>query len=471
MMTALEPTIFSAPEIQSYFAGKIVGELPEYVRGTLYINGPARFRIGETTRRHWLDGDGLARSLTIEGEHAHYRARYVETEKFVRESAAHRPLYRTFGWAAAGDLLRAKILLETPANVSLYPFAGRLLAFGEQALPYALDGETLATLGECNFSGHFNAMTPLSAHPKLDRASGHLCNFGIAYLGGLAKLNYSEVNDQLQPVLRGSCVLKGANYIHDFAISPRFALFHLSPYRVDIRQFMSTVTPLQDAMHWDGAGGFSLRILDRSSGKELADVPLPRPGFCLHTINAFEQGQRLFLDLVDTPLPFFDQYIAAPSMFSQLLPCATVRYVIDTDTWRLLDMQVYEAGCHYDFPNSGRLTAQRNYPCFWAAAMPAAPTPTPKFYNRLFRFGWQSERYEDAFETAEHQVLGGEPLVVENPLHPERVTVISQGYDLLSARSSYLFFDGHQLSRGPLARLELPFFDPLGFHSSWQSAG
>jgi hypothetical protein len=37
------------------------------------------------------------------------------------------------------------LALASPVNVSVYPVAGRLLAFGEQGLPWELDPVTLET--------------------------------------------------------------------------------------------------------------------------------------------------------------------------------------------------------------------------------------------------------------------------------------------------------------------------------------
>lgn len=466
MTAAVEDVIFSDPAIRAHYETSRPGDLPDFVRGTLYLNGPARFTIGATTRRHWLDGEGLARALELGVDRVSYRAAYVGTRRFVDETEAQQPLYRSFGWAAPGDRLRGKILLETPANVSLYPFGGQLLAFGEQALPWLLDSRTLATLGECDFSGKFGALQPFTAHPKLDRASGRLCGFGIAYLGKIAKLSYHEIDTRLQEVARGSCVLSGANYVHDFALSQHYAIFHLGPYRVDIRRFMAG-EHLQAAMTWED-GPSSLRVIDRASGREFADVPLPRTSFCLHTINAWEDETGLTVDLVDTPRPFFDQYVADPHMFGDLQPCAAVRYRLDPTNWRLIDTTVAEYGLHYDFPNTGSHCVQRAYDHFWAAAMPATPAPTPKFYNRLLRFDWKTASYADHWECPPHWVLGGEPTVVANPADHSQVAVLTQAYDLASKHSSYLCFDGHHLARGPVTVVPLPFFDPLGFHTSFQ---
>ncbi len=465
MSATVEQAIFRDPPLCSRYQVARPPAVPAFLRGTLYLNGPARFTVGATARRHWLDGDGLVRALHFGEEVLEYRAAYVGTRRFTEETAAGRGRYRSFGWTEPGDQLRGKVLLETPANVSVYPFAGKLLAFGEQALPWLLDPVSLETLGECDFAGSFGELQPFTAHPKLDRFSGRLCGFGIAYLGKLAKLSYYEIDGVLQPVVRGSCVLQGANYVHDFALSEHYALFHLGPYRVDIRRFMAG-EHLQAAMAWED-GPSSLRILERATGREVADIPLDRASFCLHTINAYEGEAGLTVELVDTPRPFFDQYVAEPHMFPELRPCAAVRYVIDPRRWQVTSSLITESSQHYDFPNPGREGFQSPAAHFWAAAMPAYPAPTPKFYNRLFRYDWASASSTDHWETPTGQVLGGEPLVVEKPADPSQVAVLTQGYDLATERSCYHCFDGHHLAQGPIATIYLPFFDPLGFHTSF----
>ena len=100
------------------------------------------------------------------------------THKRKQEDAAGRFLFRSFGTAFRGDKLRRGIMIEPPVNVSVYPYDGRLLAFGEQTLPVALDPVTLETLGEYDFSGKLNEVSPFAAHAKFDPVTGHLFNFG-----------------------------------------------------------------------------------------------------------------------------------------------------------------------------------------------------------------------------------------------------------------------------------------------------
>ena len=55
-------------------------------------------------------------------------------DEVVEEDAAGRFLYRTFGTAFPGDKTLRNVMLQPPVNVSVYPYAGKLLAFGEQSL-------------------------------------------------------------------------------------------------------------------------------------------------------------------------------------------------------------------------------------------------------------------------------------------------------------------------------------------------
>ena len=93
-------------------------------------------------------------------------------------------MYRTFGTAFVGDRLKRGIGTESPYNVSVFQYRGRMLAFGEQSLPMELDSETLETVTPGNaydFNGALNEASPFSAHPKIDSRTGELLNFGVFY--------------------------------------------------------------------------------------------------------------------------------------------------------------------------------------------------------------------------------------------------------------------------------------------------
>ena len=106
----------------------------------------------------------------------------MRSHKLRAEDASGAALYRAFGTAFAGDRLE-RVGIASPVNVSVYPWSGTLLAFGEQGLPWELDPETLETRGEWTFGGALNTISPWSAHPAIDCRAGELFGFGVSFAG------------------------------------------------------------------------------------------------------------------------------------------------------------------------------------------------------------------------------------------------------------------------------------------------
>jgi carotenoid cleavage dioxygenase-like enzyme len=159
----------------------VEGDVPAFLRGTYYLNGPARFERGGVRYRHWLDGDGMVCALTLFDGGARFACRFVRSGKYTAEEEAGQALFRTFGTAFPGDRLVRGIALESPVNVSVYPWGDTLLAFGEQGIPWELDPVTLETRGLYTFGGALNPVTPFAAHPKIDPETGELFNFGVSF--------------------------------------------------------------------------------------------------------------------------------------------------------------------------------------------------------------------------------------------------------------------------------------------------
>src|SRR5215831_8491525 len=130
----------------SHLVQCVQGEVPEFVRGTYYLNGPARFGLGDLSYNNWLDGDGMVCALHFDNEYMRLTNRYVHSRKYELEKERGGPVFRTFGTGFPGSQLNGlNNGLESPVNVSIYQFGKQLLAFGEQGLPWILDPHSLET--------------------------------------------------------------------------------------------------------------------------------------------------------------------------------------------------------------------------------------------------------------------------------------------------------------------------------------
>lgn len=441
----------------------IAGQVPEFVRGTYYLNGPGRFRVGSVSYQHWLDGDGMVASLRFGANGIHFKNRYVRSTKFVREQEAGRALFRTFGTSFQGSRLnRVNNGLESPVNVSVYPFADHLLAFGEQGLPWELDPQTLETKGQFTFRGRLNDASPMAAHPKFDPETGEMFNFGIFFSNQVPKLYfYCFGQDGFR--LRKPVPLPYSCSVHDFTLSKHYAIFHLAPYILDIKGFLQDGRTVMNSLYWEPDLGSRLLVLDRSNGEVVASVAAGSR-YCLHLINSFEQEGRLIVDLLELEAPIYSQYQPVPDFFTSVSQGAPVRFVIDLASSQLLERVAVDYLLAPDFPALDPRRAMRPYEDFWILGISATGNCGRKFFDQLVHVSWSERRPRDSYQCPALCYLGGEPVFVGEPGSRAGV-VICQEFDANKRKGYFLLFNARNVSAGPIARVALGHPVHLGFHA------
>lgn len=445
---------------------RVEGTLPGTLRGTYYLNGPARFARAGLRYRHWLDGDGMVCALRFDDAGAHLTARFVQSAKHTAEEAAGRPLFRTFGTSFPGDRLVHGVALESPVNVSIIPWHETLLAFGEQGLPYELDPVTLETRGLYNFGGALNPVSPLAAHAKLDATNGELVDFGISFASTRPMLNLYRFSSEGSLLSRRRLPLPWASSLHDFALSPRHAVFYLAPYVLDVERLMREGSTLMESLVWRPELGTRLLVADRQTGEEVASVPVG-DRYCLHTINAFEEGDLLLIDIVELDRPVYDQYEVVPDLFTSVSPGRPVRLEVDLRRGELVSRRELAATRAPDFPaidpqRSGQPTAD-----VWILDISTAGRPGRKFFDRLVRFTAAGE--QEVWQAPPGVYLGGEPAFAPLAGEPGGA-VLCQRFDATTEESAFLVFDAFDVAAGPRAVLPLDAPLHLGFHAVFAPA-
>lgn len=461
---------FDAPFVELDRAPiELEGALPPFVRGTAYWIGPARFGRGALRYRNWLDGDGMAVAVRLGADGARVTTRHVQTEKWRAEEAEGRAIFRTFGTSFPGDQLRRGRALASPANVSLVPFAGRLLAFGEQGLPYELDPVDLSTRGTHDF-GCLNEVTPFSAHPAIDPESGEMFQFGVSFAAAAPLLHLFRFDAGGELRMRTRIPLDRPYSLHDFSLSARYAVFHLSPYLLDVRPMLESGATVLDGLTWRPELGARLLIADRETGEPVCDVAAGA-GYCLHQVNAFERGDdELVIDLIELEEPAYPDYQVLPALFERVRPSRCVRYVVAPRAARLVAREERAPGPASDFPVVDPALAGRAATDFWRLAISTTGVPGRKFFDRLQRIDAATGAVVSEHATASPVVFGSEPLFVpESPGSPGGV-VLCHAYDATAGASSILALDALALDRPPLARLRLAAPIPLCFHGAFARA-
>ena len=75
------------------------GRAPAGLAGSLYRNGPAKFRRPGRSATHWFDGDGLIRRFRVEDGQASLAARFADTPKRRLETRLGAMVMPGFGTA------------------------------------------------------------------------------------------------------------------------------------------------------------------------------------------------------------------------------------------------------------------------------------------------------------------------------------------------------------------------------------
>ena len=463
----LERAFSSVPEERSSESLRLEGEVPAFLRGTYYLNGPARFARGDVRYRHWLDGDGMVCALCFDDGGAHLTARFVRSAKLTAEEAAGRALYRAFGTAFPGDRLVRGIALESPVNVSVYPWGDTVLAFGEQGIPWELDPDTLETRNPYTFGGALNPLSPFAAHPKIDPMTGELFNFGISFSATQPSLNLYRFAADGGLVYRKRVPLEEPRSLHDFCFAGRHVAFYLAPYRLDMAALAQEGKTLLDSLRWEPEKGSRLLVVRREDGEPVASVPVGSR-YVLHGINAFEDGNHLIVDVLELDRPVYDQY-DVPNLFPDVAPGRPARLVVDLEIGAVVDRIEIAYDKASDFPAIDPHLFGQPYEDFWMLGISKTGLLGRKFFDQVVHCNWSHPDRVETWQAPPRHYLGGEPAFAPNP-SGEGGSVICQQFDAEKEESAFLVFDAFDVARGPVAKLVQSSPLHLGFHAFFQPA-
>ena len=298
------------------------GAIPAALVGTLYRNGPGRLERGGQWVHHPFDGDGMITALRFEGGRALLRNRFVRTEGWQAEEQAGRFVYRgVFGTQKPGGPLANAfdLRLKNIANTHVVRLGDQLLALWEAAEPHALDPDTLETRGLSRLDGLLKPGEAFSAHPRFDpghHGAPRMVTFGVKTgpRSTIRLMEFAAADDPVQGVRAGQLLaerrdtFQGFAFLHDFAITPGWAVFLQNAVAFNPLPFVLgqkgaaqclASKPGEAGAFWliprPGAGN------PAGSDAPAASLQVPAPeGFVFHHLNAFESadGRELVVDSI-----------------------------------------------------------------------------------------------------------------------------------------------------------------------------
>ncbi|HET8775609.1 MAG TPA: carotenoid oxygenase family protein [Thermoanaerobaculia bacterium] len=428
---------------------RVEGTLPEQLRGVLYRCGPARFSIGGEPYLHWFDADGAVAAVRFEGSRVDAAVRTVATRWLRREQAANRQLYRSYAQLGRG-WRRWLTLPKNPANISVMPFDGQVLALWEAGLPISLDPATLETRGETNLGGRIGPT--FSAHPH--RVGKTLFNFGVHY-GAKFSIDLYRFEREITRV--ASVPLPRPTIIHDFIVTAKHAVFFCAPVRLRLARLLAGMGSFDSNLAWEPEHGTEVIVIPLANPGKPVRFTVP-PFFQWHFVNAWEEGDTLVVDY----LPYDDfetnaWFGRAPyEPARQPPPSRYARARLDLKAKRM-DVDVLSE-VSLDFPAIHPEAAGRPHDQVWLLDLQDSIPPS-------------LARFDTKRRTLRRVPLGDNTFPSEAVVVPAMVGsdgwVLSLVYDGERDASYVAVIDGARPEDGPVARLWFDHAIPFLFHGAW----
>jgi beta,beta-carotene 9',10'-dioxygenase len=277
----------------------VSGEVPAWLRGGLVRVTPAQMDFDRRSVSHWFDGLAMLNRFGFAGDGSvSYASRFLDTEARKAALASGGASISGFATDPCRSLFERVQSVFSPeltdnANVNLTRLGDEHIAMTETPIPLRFDAETLETLGHDEGAARFGQLT--TAHPHHDPERDELINFG-AQLGARSEYRIYARRSPTEARTLATMGVREPSYMHSFAITPRYALLLENPLVVNPLRLALSGKAFIHNYRWKPELGVRIHAFDRTTGARhhtwIAD-----PFFVFHTINAFEDGEDIVIDL------------------------------------------------------------------------------------------------------------------------------------------------------------------------------
>ena len=429
---------------------RVEGRIPSELDGTLVRTGPGLYDRFGTRVQHSFEANGALSAVRLLAGRAEGAIRLCRGAGMLAEERAGRPLFSGVGIASRiANGLRGRT--KNTGNTALLAWQDRLFALVESSRPLEISPHDLSTIGETDLDGAITSAFSAHPHRVVSRRASY--NFGLAY-GRKSEIVLYELPWEGRARRLCSVPLRVPVMLHDFAVGARYAVFFVSPVRIDIARALLGARSFGDIVRWEP-----------KRGVEVIVVPLDAP----------ERVSRF------TVPAFYQWHFAGVHERGHELVVRYVRYADFTTFGQLASSGATERGQLHEAvidPIAHTLRSE----AIWGEAS-EFPVLDPRFEggaaHALFILCADEERHAIArldlttrrarvVTLGEHE-KGSEPIFVpRNETAPEcDGWVLSLVYDGERDTSHLAIFDTARFEDGPVARCHFETHVPMTFHGVW----
>jgi carotenoid cleavage dioxygenase-like enzyme len=449
---------------------EVEGDLPSELDGTFYRCGPDPCfppRLGEDIN---INGDGMVMMFRFSGGRVDLKSRYVRTEKFERERKARRALYGAYRNPFTDDPSVAG-LDRTTANTNVVYHAGRLFALKEDGRPHELDPDTLATRGRFDYGGRLESLTA-TAHPKIDPGTGEMISHGYEARGlATREISLQFISPRGELVREQMFLAPSVSMLHDWAVTDRHLAFPLMPTTADVERMR------RGGPHWMFEPDLQTQIgiLPRDADAQHVRWYGAPPCGLGHILNAFSDGDRLYIDLFVSErnqFPFIASADGRPFDRERATPRLT-RWTFDLAR---RERQFESRTLFPDFMEMPAVDPRYLMHPYRHGFCTVVDPDRPLDVAGTIGVGWNTLVHVDVATGRIDRFYVGERTTCQEPCFAPRSPGAAEGEGFILSQltrfeghlsTEIIVLDAQHLSQGPIATIKVPLRLRAAVHGNW----
>ncbi|MGD1921246.1 MAG: carotenoid oxygenase family protein, partial [Pleurocapsa sp.] len=329
----------------------------------------------------------------------------------------------------------------------------------------------LETLGIDYLDGVLEPGDAFAAHPWIDpncdMDDGAPCMVNFRVDPGLSsKITLFEFAPDGKLLRRHSLSVPGFSFIHDFIITPKYAIFFQNPVNFNPFPFLLGMKGAGECVEFQPQKPTTVILISRDPNNTEVKTFSVESGFVFHHANAFEKGNKIYIDSIAyQTLPQVQPNSDYKEVdFDRLDPGQLWRFTLNLENDEV-QREMLESRC-CEFPTHNPSKVGRDYRYLYIGAAPEDSGRNAPLQGIL----------KLDLETKKHQLHSfapsgfvSEPIFVPKPnsTQEDEGWVLTLVYDGKKHRSTLAILNGENLAGDPVALLHLKHHVPYGLHGSW----
>jgi beta,beta-carotene 9',10'-dioxygenase len=446
----------------------VTGQIPTWLSGRAVRVTPALLDVGGKPVGHWFDGIPMLNAFSFRGGKVSYTSRFIDTPTYRAAQSGRLDYGISVGTDPTRPLTqRVKALwdddqLTFGPSVNVVRTGGRYLATTETPTPYEFDPDTLETKARLAYRDRIGGRMGGFSHPHFDPRDGSM----LAYTTTIGIRNEHKLFSAAPGSMNRTLIARwpaGWNpaYMHSFSLTERYAVMLELPMKYSPIRLLTTGTLFRDSTTWQPDGGTPFRVIDRGTGAVRTHEC--QPFFYWHTVNAFETGNELVVDVVASDGPTvwdLDVERLRDPDYRPNFGGYLTRFRLPVAGGPVRGERLSDLRCEFPQINYGRCNT-RDYRYVY---MVAYAGPRSDWFDELVKVDvttGETKRWsEDGCYTSEPMIAPA-----PNGSAEDDCVVMSVVLDSRSGRSFLLLLDGSSFEE--LGRAEAPHHIPFNFHQQY----